>query len=181
MYFDLIARIVPGSLLLLFAAMVQLGPRGWFDLAISKVPAANLMSVLLFGIAAYFVSIVLSQIWYILSAPSRRRGYGNADSPALDFEIHKHMLSESLRLGKLQAEKNLCEVMIPGLAMLATANVWMMATRPDGIAERGFLLVGMVLAIGACWGWRRSLEGVYRESRRALKSLLPTRPETGEM
>ena len=173
-FFDLIARVVPGSILLLLAAAVQLGPRKSLELAVSEVPASNLASVLLFGIGAYFIAIILNQVWDSISRAIRRNR--SEDLPDLnEFRIRKLLPYEGSRLGKLQAEKKLCEVLIPGMSILTVTNAWIIATRAGAVtAERFSFLAAMLIVIAALWGWRNSLERERARSYNALQQFFET-------
>jgi hypothetical protein len=173
-FFDLIARLVPGSLFLVGAFAVHLGPKTFAEALASALPSANLASLLLFGLLAYFVAIVLKEIWEFSARTVRTvRGTAGGGGPSAPFlGIRSRMPAEASWLLKLQAEKNICEVLVPGLGILFLGNLWLIAARPSGdLTER--IALGLVLLISgvACWCWRKSLERLFIEGLAILQRL----------
>jgi hypothetical protein len=170
-FFDLIARLVPGSLFLVGAFAVHFGPKTFAEVLTSALPSANLASLLLFGLFAYFVAIVLKEIWE-LGARTVRGTAGGGGSSAPFLSIRSRMPAEASWLLKLQAEKNICEVLVPGLGILFLGNLWLIAARPSGdLTDR--IALGLVLLISgvACWRWRMSLERLFVEGLAILQRL----------
>jgi hypothetical protein len=170
-FFDLIARLVPGSLFLVGAFAVHFGPKRFAEALASALPSANLASLLLFGLLAYFAAIVLKEIWEF--APRTVRGTAGGGGPSAPFlGIRSRMPAEASWLLKLQAEKNICEVLVPGLGILFLGNLWLIAAGPSGdLTER--IALGLVLLISgvACWRWRKSLERLFIEGLAILQRL----------
>jgi len=168
-FFDLIARLVPGSLFLVGAFAVHFGPKTFAEALASALPSANLASLLLFGLLAYFAAIVLKEIWEF--GPRTVRGTAGGGGPSAPFlGIRSRMPAEASWLLKLQAEKNICEVLVPGLGILFLGNLWLIAAGPPGdIPER--ITLGLVLLISgvACWRWRTSLERFFIEGLAILQ------------
>ena len=107
---------------------------------------------------AYFAAIVLKEIWEfgarIVSRAAERAG------PSIEFlGIRSRMPAD-----KLQAEKNICEVLVPGPGILVLGNLWLFAACPSGDSTERIAL-GLVLLIStvAFWRWRKSLEHFYCE------------------
>lgn len=161
-FFDFIARLVPGSLFLVGAVAVYFGPQASAEIIVSTLPAANLAALLLFGLLAYFASIVLKEIWEVATQIIGAGGNGAPSVPILS--IRSQMPAECSWLLKLQAEKSICEVLVPGLAILFLANLWLMAAGSSAQAtERIALAFVLLISAVACWRWRKSLERFYCE------------------
>jgi hypothetical protein len=100
--------------------------------------------------------------------------------------IRRVLPVEGYRLLKIQAEKGLCEALIPGLLLLLILDGWLLLAtswRPKGglllmasWLDRGWLLLGLFVALGALLAWRRALEAVYLNSLCVLWHLLETTP-----
>jgi hypothetical protein len=170
-FFDFIARLVPGSLFLVGAFVVYFGPQTVAEMPASKLPNADLASLLLFGLFAYFAAIVLKEIWEF-GARTVSRTAGRA-GPSIEFlRIRSRMPAEVSWLLKLQAEKSICEVLVPGLGILFLGNLWLIAARlSEDPTER--IALGLVLLIStvAFWRWRKSLERFYCEGLAIVKLL----------
>src|SRR6185369_3281235 len=114
-FFDLIARVLPGSLFLIGGLAVQLGPEELVRVSGQALPSANAASLLLFVLLAYFVGILLKGIWEFLAARVTPRVAADRtdDRPLSDdiLTIREQIPSGASRLLKLQAEKNMCEVL----------------------------------------------------------------------
>jgi hypothetical protein len=174
-FFDFIARLVPGSLFLVGAFFVYFGPQTLAEMPASAFPDADLASLLLFGLFAYFAAIILKEIWEfgarigdrIVSCKAGRAG------PSIEFlRIRSRMTAEVSWLLKLQAEKNICEVLVPGLGILFLGNLWLIAALPsERSTER--IALGLVLLIStvAFWRWRKSLERFYCEGLAIVERL----------
>jgi hypothetical protein len=175
-FFDLIARVVPGSLMLLCSGLVYLGPARSCELLLSTVPSANLASVLLFGVVAYFVAIILSQIWDLGVSILHKHADGGGTNRDDMFVVRARAPDEAARLLKLQAEKNLCEVVVPGFGILLAVETWLIFTRLEEVklGEHIALLVGLAVAILLCWRWRASLERLYNEGVATMRQLVET-------
>lgn len=170
-FFDLIARIVPGSLFLVGAFAVHFGPKTFVKEVASALPSANLAFVLLFGLLAYFVAIVLKEIWEFCAWIARGTIRG-ADSSDPFLAIRSRMPAEASRLLKLQAEKNICEVLVPGLVILFVGNFWMAAANSSGDLKERVALGSVLLISGvACWRWRKGLELFYLQGLASLQRL----------
>lgn len=162
-FFDFIARIVPGSLFLVGAFAVYFGPQTFAGMLASALPDANLASLLLIGLLAYFAAIVLKEIWELgARIVPTSTGVGGPSVPFL--RIRSRMSAEVSWLLKLQAEKSICEVLVPGLGILFLGNLWLIAVRASGDpTERIALGLVLLISMVACWRWRKSLEHFYRE------------------
>jgi hypothetical protein len=172
-FFDLIARVVPGSLFLVGAFAVHLGPTGFAGVVVEKLPDTNLAFLLLFGLLAYFVAIVLKEVWDLGPAIARRRVGDDRLRSDPFLSIRKRIPAEALRLLKLQAEKNMCEVLVPGLAVLLYCDAWKIAAGPSGDLRERIALATVIIVSGfACWRWRQSLERLYRCGLMTLENLI---------
>jgi hypothetical protein len=188
-FFDFIARLVPGSLFLVGAFAVYVGPQTLAEMPASKLPDADLASLLLLGLLAYFAAIVLKEIWEFGAWIGTRIVSRTAGSvgPSDDFlRIRSRMPEEVTWLLKLQAEKNICEVLVPGLGILFLGNLWLIAAPPSEHSTERIALeyissgdsteriaLGLVLLIStaAFWRWRKSLERFYCEGLAIVKRL----------
>ena len=163
-FFDLIARVFPGSILLVGMLAVRFGPAGFSQVVEERLPSANSTFLLLFGLLAYFVAIVMKEFWESLAAIPPRKGQDRRPPSGQLLVIQKRIPSEASRLRKLQAEKNMCEVLVPGLAILLLGNLWMILAGNSGDLGERVALAAVFLTSGvACWRWRRRLERLYRE------------------
>jgi hypothetical protein len=88
--------------------------------------------------------------------------------------IQRCLPLEGYRLLKIQAEKGLCETMIPGLLLLAALDVWLLVAADTWLPERIWLLPLLGFSIATLWQWRKGLEDVYRRSLCVLWHLLQT-------
>ena len=176
-FYDLIARLVPGSLFLVSALAVHFGPKRFAELLAAALPTANLASLLLFGLLAYFVAIVLKEMWEFGARIVRGTATGGgASAPFLC--VRSRMPAEASWLLKLQAEKNICEVLVPGLGILLIGDLWLIAARPSGdLTERIDLGVVLLVAGVACWRWRKSLDRLFVEGL-AILQRLPEEPKS---
>jgi len=162
-FYDIIARVLPGSLFLVGALAVHLGPKEFARVLAESLPTANLAFLLLFLLLAYFAAIVLKVIWDYLTAIAPHKA--NGDRPLSDplLSIQERNSSEASGLLKLQAEKAMCEALVPGLSIPLFANVLKIATGASGnLWDRVALSVVFVITGLACWRWRNTLERLYR-------------------
>jgi hypothetical protein len=170
-FFDFIARLLPGSLFLVGAFAVYVGPQTFAEALASPSSSANFGSLPLFALFAYFAAIVLKEIWEFGARIGARKA--GREGPSDDFlRIRSRMPAEVTWLLKLQAEKNICEVLVPGLGILFLGNLWLIAPLPWGDSTERIAL-GLVLLIStvAFWRWRRSLERFYCEGLDIMKRL----------
>ena len=179
-FFDLIARVVPGSLFLAGLLTVHLGPKEFARVLAGSLPSANTASLLLILLLAYFAAIVLKVIWEFLTwarrevttvvLPRRKERVNQAPSDSF-LRIQRGSPSGATRLLKLQAEKNMCEVLVPGLTILLVSNALRIHADASDFRER--IALGIVLLIFglACWWWRSILESLYQHDMKALDGL----------
>jgi membrane protein implicated in regulation of membrane protease activity len=172
-FFDVIGRVVPGALLLLGVVLIYQGPSTSLEALTRGLPEASTESVLVFALVGYFMSVLLEQFWTFSKRVEEDERFRGSD-PFLG--IRERMPVEGARLLKLQAEKNLCEVLIPGLVILAVANAWTIVSElgPGTRNERALLLGLMVVAATAFWRWRASLQKRYDNDLRGLHETLET-------
>jgi hypothetical protein len=199
-FFDLVARVVPGSLLLLMALLVAQGPKAGVRELGEYVSAAGVNSVLAFTLAAYFTAVVLKQVWRFLAArvtKKRKRSDKNAEqddlyrvysavrvkSPVARAEelpesrivlacIRRSLPEEGLRLLKIQAEKDLCEVLLPGLIALSLLDGWFLFSDRVETVGRTCLLLFNLFSWLCCFSWRKDLERLFEQDLCALWRLL---------
>jgi hypothetical protein len=180
-FYDLIARLVPGSLFLIGAGAVLRGPAAFAASLAAGLPAANLASIMLLALLAYLAAIVLKEGWEVAARsgrlPAERRG------PSADLlRVRSRMPAEGSWLLKLQAEKSICEVLVPGLAILFMGNLWLVATQgPGDAAERIALAVVLLVSGAALLRWARRLEILFGQGLEHLQRLAeesrPGRPD----
>lgn len=170
-FFDLIARLLPGSLFLVGALAVHLGPQGFVEVVVEELPSAGLATILLFGLLGYFAAIVLKELWELGGAAGRGAATEAGAHDALPG-IRSRMPTEAARLLKIQAEKNVCEVMIPGGILLLVGDIWTILAHPSPLPEGRVALGGVLLiSLVAFWRWRASLERLYGRGLTALERL----------
>jgi hypothetical protein len=182
-FFDFIARLLPGSLFLVGAFAVYVGPQTFAEALASPSSSANFGSLPLFALFAYFAAIVLKEIWEFgawIGARFVSRKAGRV-GPSDDFlRIRSRMPAEVTWLLKLQAEKNICEVLVPGLGILFLGNLWLIAPLPWGDStERIALGLVLLISTAAFWRWRKSLERFYCEGL-AIVKLLSEEPKPAQ-
>lgn len=188
-YYDLIGRIIPGMLLLLTVIIVILGPVGAIDLFLGGSVSLNAWLAILFLLASYVTAIVLANVWGMASDfVSRilrvmfRKGkpplHANQDNgidewAVFFYKLRKRAPSEASRLLKLQAEQNMCDVLITGLSLLWLVNLWIWLSEPLDISnDRFWLLIGILLSFFSFWRWRGSLKVVYDDTLVTLRHVM---------
>jgi len=197
-FFDLVARVVPGSLLLLTAFLVSQGPEKGLPDLVRYASSAGFGSVLAFALVAYFIAVVLKQAWCFLGSRVRRTSSKGSSSEERIYQVYsavrvkdqvsranhlpdrrimfsciRHSLpEEGLRLLKIQAEKNLCEVVLPGLAVLLLFDSWLLFNVPYESFGRTWLLIVMVVSWLSFFSWKADLEELYQRDLCALWRLL---------
>lgn len=180
-FFDIIGRIVPGILLILAAVAVFLGPRQAVTELWTTSGAINVTLLLLLAVLAYFIAIVTKELFewtYVRVKVGRDRKTPaeetNVAPVMLSFyEARSEMPAEGYRLLKIQAEKNFCEVMVVGLAILLPVNLWLSFPQSGPyLYDRHLLTAALLLGLLACWSWRKTLEWVYQECLRELDSIV---------
>jgi hypothetical protein len=193
LFFDLIGRSLPGSLLLLGVILVYTGPADSIELLATGIPDASAESVLVFAIVGYFIAVVLEQFWtFELGGKPNPATQTEEDLPSL-VGIRKEEPVEGTRLLKLQAEKNLCEVLIPGLSILVIANALIIAsTWPVGLQASGtaaivaaigarMLLLGVVIgAVLALSRWRHCLQHTFDADLQRVQDLIVKKKKQGD-
>jgi hypothetical protein len=175
-FFDVIGRGVPGALFLVGTFAVHFGPTRFAQEVAEILPSANLAFLLLFWLLAYFVAIVLKEVWDLGNAIITRsrveKFEGDHPRPNPFFSIRMRFPKESSWLLKLQAEKNLCEVLIPGLTLLFFSNACRIAAETSGyLGERTAFATILLMSGFACWQWRKSLEVLYLHNLEILENL----------
>ncbi|HEU4941078.1 MAG TPA: hypothetical protein VFT97_05625, partial [Candidatus Eisenbacteria bacterium] len=139
----------------------------------------NAASLLLFVLLAYFVAILLKGIWEFLAARGTRKvAAGQADGrevgddrPLSDdiLTIRERIPSGASRLLKLQAEKNMCEVLLAGVPILFLGDAFgMVVGVRGGVTVRASLALVLLLSWVVCWRWRRNLESLYQHDLSVL-------------
>lgn len=197
-FFDLIARVVPGSFLLLMALLVSQGPEKGVRELVRYTSSSSAGAVLAFALVAYFTAVVLKQAWcFFESRVKRKNSEGNTgqdqvyktycavrakdqlaraeylpDSRIILSCILRSLPEEGLRLLKIQAEKNLCEVILPGLVVLLVLNSWLLFSVPSESFGRVWLLFMIVVSGLSFFMWRADLEGLFQRDFCALWRLL---------
>ncbi|HEX6901248.1 MAG TPA: hypothetical protein VF789_16100 [Thermoanaerobaculia bacterium] len=192
-FFDVVARVVPGSVLLLAALLVSEGPAEGGRELIKYLSGATFGTGLVFVLFAYFIALILKQIWDLIELRLQKKKGTNDPDPLYKIYcdikakdqpgrvelpdtriviscISRSLPDEGLRLLKIQAEKNLCEVMLAGLPVLLLFGVWQLAREPRlGLA---WLLFALVVCVASFFSWRAGLETLFRHDLCALWRLL---------
>jgi hypothetical protein len=147
-FYDIIARVIPGSVLVLVSTMIYLGPSKVVKMLLSDSTKIDARLTLLFLLLAYLVAVVTGSVWNIAdeaekgwkewmekrrekkekkseeaeATPKKTEG-GKAQDAPFDtekafFRVRKDLPQEASRLLKIQAEKSLCEMLIVGFSAL---------------------------------------------------------------
>jgi hypothetical protein len=146
-FYDMIARVIPGSVLVLATTMIYFGPSKVVKMLLSDSTEIDAPLTLLFLLLAYLVAIVTGSVWEAVSCLAKRwkdwmkrrrekkkseKIEAAASTPmkvekAKDapfdierafFRVRKDLPQEASKLLKIQAEKRLCEVLIVGFSVL---------------------------------------------------------------
>jgi hypothetical protein len=201
-FYDIIARVIPGSALVLTTAMICLGPGKVVKTLLSDSTEIGAPLTLLFLLLAYLVAVVTGQVWNVAGdgekrwkdwARRRREKKKSEEAEAAAstpikvekaedapfdterafFRVRKDLPQEASRLLKIQAEKSLCEVLIVGFSVLWPVDLLLCIFGPPPYwGERAFLLIAMALSIFSCWEWRIHLENQYLDSLGMLQDIL---------
>ena len=149
-FWDFIARVLPGALILFAAYLV------FPDLYSSAQLTIELMIAYL--VPSYFFAVALHQVWLFLYKKDREREIDRK------FQIQTLMSRlELTRVGmmllKVQAEIISCTVVIVGLLPLSVANIVFVLKEQDCTSLRRliFLVVFLVLIFG-CFSWKKALQ-----------------------
>jgi hypothetical protein len=194
-FFDLLARVVPGSAILLAALVVILGPEEGVEALVEHAAGASLGSISAFVLAAYLTAVVLKQVWELFESRFGRRAEGSnrdkiyeiycgvrgkdqlaradylPDDRIILSCIRRSLPDDGLRLLKIQAEKNLCETLLPGLASLLLLDLWFLFFSGASFG-RAWLLLLIAVSWLSFFRWRESLEILFRHDLCALWRLL---------
>ena len=188
-FYDVIGRVMPGSLLIVIGVIVVVGPTTAFKSIPSKLPEVSVSILLFLALASYFVAVVVKEMSDFVKAPNpKKRNQTDWDDPKL-YTIRRLQPQEAARLLKIQAEKNFCEVLVPGLAILVMLDLILLWNNPlislnetirfflkhpiSGFNESIGLLLGMLVVSRLCWSWKVTLEEVYESSLNTLYLLVP--------
>ena len=196
-FYDIIARVIPGSVLVLAATMIYLGPSKVIKSLLSDSTEIDAWQILLFLLLAYLAAVVTEQGWNIVGDEEKRerkrREKKKSEEEAVPskpievekaqdapfnkerafFRIRKDLPQEASRLLKIQAEKKLGEVLIVGFSALWPVDLlFCIFGSPPYRGERAFLLIAIALPIFSCWKWRMCLEKQYSDTLRMLQGIL---------
>jgi hypothetical protein len=173
-FYDVIGRVMPGSLLIVIGVIVVVGPTTAFKSIPSKLPEISVSILLFIALASYFVAVVVKEMWDFVKAPNpKKRNQTDWDDPKL-YTIRRLQPQEAARLLKIQAEKNFCQVLIPGLGILLLVDLVLLWHEPaTSFKERIWVFFGMLIPLIACWSWLGSLEILYESNLNKIYFLLP--------
>jgi hypothetical protein len=188
-FFDVIGRVIPGFLLIVTGVMVGVGPTESFELIRSKAPELGVSGILFVALISYFVAIISKQVWELVVPQKPKKDDESRQGEVRLYTIRKYSPEEAARLLKIQAEKNFCEVLVPGLAILVMLDLILLWNNPlislnetirfflkhpiSGFNESIGLLLGMLVVSRLCWSWKVTLEEVYESSLNTLYLLVP--------
>ncbi len=193
-FFDLVARVLPGSLVLLAALLLSEGPAEGGRNLVTYTSDATFASGLVFALLAYFTALILKQVWDVVEPRVKKKSKGTPDGNPL-YKIYcdikakdqparvelpdirivlsciRHSLpDEGLRLLKIQAEKNFCEVMLAGFPALLLLGSWQLFREPN--LGQAWLLLTLLVSGLSFHSWRAGLEDIFRHDLCALWRLL---------
>jgi hypothetical protein len=165
-FYDVIARVIPGSVLVLTATVVYLGPSKVVEM-LSDSPKIGAPSILLFLLLAYFVAIVIGPVWKALSCKDASSGDETL------FRVRRDFPDAVSKLVKIQAERDLCEVLGVGFSVLWTIDLYLCVFGSSLYREeRVFLLGAMTLFILSCGIWWNQLTKLYSDDLDILQDIL---------
>jgi hypothetical protein len=197
-FYDIIARIIPGSVLVIAACMVYFGPSQVLETLLTNSDLVDARLTLAFLLLAYLVAVIVGPIWEVAgdlkrwkermeekreaeeqeTAGSTSVEAENAKDASLDpdrilFRTLKHLPKAAAKLSKFQAEVKLCEVLIVGFGVLGPVNLGL-CVFGDSLyrVERVFLLAAMAISTFSCCAWRSHLRKQHDEDQRILHSIL---------
>ncbi len=178
-FFDIIARVMPGSVVILTAMAVGLGPSRACELILLNASDLGVAVLVLLALVSYAVAVTMKQVGESIGALAekwkgnkRQEGSAKVDELIL-WSIRRALPGEAARLLKIQAEQNFCEVLIPGVGLLVPIDLWLLWNASGrALGERISLLGGMILVISACWTWKVKLQALYESNLRTLHSIV---------
>lgn len=131
LFYDLISRVVPGSVLIPVLLCSWWGPGDfwtrsavfWSHVSLEHSP--GLLLTLAALTLAYFVGVSLRGLWYMLSA-AKRLIFGRADSVdiAKYYRIKVELPAAGNRVAKMKAEVSMAEVFFLGFVIGLIVNIW---------------------------------------------------------
>jgi hypothetical protein len=181
LYFDLIGRVCPG-ILLLSLAFVSFNDAD----AVSRIlqqfafQENSPTSLILLGIilASYLLGILIGAFGYAYDdnrcqwCPKSVQSSGDAADTFEYDSIQIHDPVMGLRLGKLSAERHLCNVVIFGIPLLSTLLIM---NRPSGVLNGPSLVLFLCFTWGAAYLLKLHLFKRYSQSLSTFQKILSTK------
>ncbi len=149
-FWDFIARVLPGALILFAAYLV------FPDLYSSAQLTIELMIAYL--VPSYFLAVALHQVWLFLYKKDRE-GEIVRKIQIQTLMSRKELTRVGMLLLKVQAEIISCTVVIVGLLPLSVANIVFFLHKQDWTSlKRLILLVIFLVLIFGCFSWKKALQ-----------------------
>lgn len=156
LFYDIIARLVPGAVIIGALALSVAGPERagrfageWLNKPSDSYPSVAVIIVAGF-VLSYTLAVILLGLCYLILPPLRRlkilKPAESMDEFAMKYDyIKRHDPVAGSRITKLKAEMHMAGILILGLSLSALINLCKMFAPFD--SSRGFLMVVLVLAI----------------------------------
>jgi hypothetical protein len=156
-FYDLIARIMPGSLLILLAYMIANGPYDTLSEILSL--EISFWGILILAIASYFLAIILTSIWDFFERLVKKKSPQDITYLKKLSKIEDKFPTIASRLTKYLAERNMCKALIVGLILLSLIIflMWVMDSLKIN-KQYGWLLFGFFISILSLFEWQRILQ-----------------------
>jgi hypothetical protein len=155
-FFDIIARLVPGSVMIGVILIAAMGPQGFWnhmDLVLNK-PSDSYPSIFLIGALglalSYVLAIILFGFWGLLSKPFERLpiikklAESRESDHAARYDFIRHNdASAGSRIAKIKAEEHMTSVLSVGFILSFFINL----IRVSGLSDWPRLILGLALFI----------------------------------
>jgi len=188
LFYDIIARIIPGSVVIGTIAIAALGPgktwestKIWLNKGSESYPPITVILGVTLALS-YTLAILLLGCWSLIFSFAEKRGFTSPDDDSrkkYDFIKQKDPTIGN-RITKLYAEIHMTEILIIGFTLSFGINLWNWSNPPD--SSRSFLLVFLPLLIVGSFGARRHFNSLYHATISNIAELFDfsnTKPRTG--
>ncbi len=159
--YDIIARFVPGSIVMFSWAVVTRDDMTQAEISklLDDLNKAGGWSVPLFLSIAYIVSIVLYGVWMLIVDRGKKESAPNPLKALIYDAIRVKSPAVGARIVKLRAEARLAQVLIVGWAITFILNLLPLIR--DRSMQRGLLAVALPVGIAGAYKVRQRVKGKY--------------------
>jgi len=185
-YYDVIARIIPGFAVGVTAYLAYAGPRPALDgllsflSAVARSASATLVVVGLVGIASYLLGIMLSGVAHSFGLRQRldmlaKRGVDAQNQGPAEIATYDRIRWENAdvgdRLTKVRAECRMCDTLISGWSILILVNPCFLLVA-SSLSRVLKVEIALVVLIVAAYSQRRRTYDHWRTALANYKGLL---------